>query len=145
MEYLKQCSIPPDKRVRNRLKTALSKTLKEGKTLASTHEEVQSSTQTKGKSRSDTPSLMEFAEQDWSESTILTGRKEKRMISDSGELYVEETGDQHDTDSEYIVQHREGRFGPSTRVTYGESNGEFDDFNEAEQYAQNLTQGQITE
>ena len=128
-----------------RLKTALSKTLKEGKTLASTPETVPDSKQNDEKSQSDAPTLMEFAEQGWSESTILTGRKRKRLLSSSGELYVEETGDWHDTDSEYIVQHREGRFGPSTQIQYGPSNGEFDDLDEAEQYAQDLTQGQITQ
>lgn len=113
--------------------------------MASTPEKVPDSKQTDEKSQSDAPTLMEFAEQDWSESTILTGRKRKRLLSDSGELYVEETGDWHDTDSEYIVQHREGRFAPSTRIQYGESNGEFDDLDEAEQYAQALTQGQLIE
>lgn len=105
--------------------------------MASTADAVSDSTQNDENQQRDTESLQEFADRDWSISTLLTGRKEKRWLSDSGELYIEKTGCWEDTDREYQVKYREGRFGPSDRLEYGE----FNDFENAVEYAEMITEG----
>jgi len=105
--------------------------------MASTADAVSDSTQTNQNQQSNTESLQEFADRDWSISTLLTGRKEKRWLSDSGELYIEKTGDWEDTDKGYQVKYREGRFGPSDQLQYGE----FDDLENAVEYAEIITEG----
>lgn len=104
--------------------------------MASTANAGSDSTQTEENSRSDT-SLQEFAEQDWTVSTILTGRKEKRWLSDASELYIEETGDWQDTDKDFQVRYREGRLGPSEQLQYGE----FNDLDNAVKYAELIVEG----
>ncbi|MFB6241589.1 MAG: hypothetical protein ABEJ36_02185 [Candidatus Nanosalina sp.] len=87
--------------------------------------------------KSGTQTLQEFAERDWSASTLLTGRKQKRWLAeDYSELYVEEAGDWMDTDAEYKVKYRDGRLGPSDLYA------EFDDLEEAVEYAEQLIEGE---
>lgn len=96
----------------------------------------ETSTQTQN---SDTQTLQEFAERDWSTASMLTGRKEKRWLADDySELYIEETEDWMETEAEYQVKYREGRLGPSDLLEYGE----FDDLDQAVEYAELVIEGE---
>lgn len=110
--------------------------LAEGKNMPPTAETAFKSSQENSENpQSETQSLQEFA-RDWKPG-ILTGRKKYRRIADDySEIFIEKTGDWHDTNAEYQVKYREGRLGPSDKLKYGE----FDKLGEAVEYTELITE-----
>lgn len=79
----------------------------------------------------------DYSERNWKPG-LLYGRKEERWLADdASELYIEEVQDWMDRDAEYLAKYREGRFGPSDHLEYGE----FDDLDDAVEYIEVIMNG----
>jgi len=76
--------------------------------------------------------------QEWKPALEYGWREERWLNEDSGELSIQEVQDWMETDAEYRVMYREGRFGASEEL----QNGEFDELNEAEQYLEQIIEGE---
>lgn len=83
--------------------------------------------------------LLGFAEYEWRPGMAYGRKKQRWLQGDASELYIEETESWMDTDAEYLLKYREGRFGPSDRLEYGE----FEDLDEAIEYAEMIVDGRV--
>ena len=88
--------------------------------------------------KSQTTDQSEPSDQEWKPAMEYSWKEERWLNDNSSELFIQEVQEWMDTDSEYRVMHREGRFGASEELQYGE----FDDLNEAEDYLQEIIYGE---
>ena len=80
----------------------------------------------------------ETSERNWKPGMDYSRKEERWLADDASELYIEEVQYWMETDADYCVKYREGRFGPSDELKYGE----FDELDEALEYAELILQGE---
>lgn len=109
--------------------------------MASTANTASETSETTGKSRQTHEGIESesgISERNWKPGMDYSWKEERWLADDSSELYIEDVQDWMETDADYRVKYREGRFGPSDELKYGE----FDELDEALEYAELILQGE---
>ncbi len=109
--------------------------------MASTANTASETSETTGKSRQTHEGIESesgILERNWKPGMDYSRKEERWLADDASELYIEDVQDWMETDADYRVKYREGRFGPSDELKYGE----FDELGEALEYAELILQGE---
>jgi|APHM01.1.fsa_nt_gi hypothetical protein len=124
-----------------RLKSAVRKASGGEKNMDSTAESALETSETDGKLSQNSGRDVqnpETSERNWKLGMDYSWKEERWLTDDSSELYIADVQEWMETDGEYAVKYREGRFGPSDNLKYGE----FDDLEDALEYAEVILQGE---